>query len=484
MLLKKPDAGHITAQISAVLLLLFAFWVLCYRLDALPMQLWDESRQANNALEMLNSGNLLYTTYDGVPDFWNTKPHLLIIFQWLCMKFLGPGLLALRMPSAIAGCLIIVAGFSFLYKRYGYTPAAAWIAVMLGCGGFNSYHVVRSGDYDALLTLFIFLATLSWLGYLENPSRKKSLAIMALCFTAALLTKGIAAAMWLPVWFAMGVAIKPRIIPDYKRTAVLLLIPVAGVLCYYGFHEWLTPGYLHAVAENEFSGRYLRPNEGHNTGWFYYADVLWSQYFMGFIILMAIAAFIVKKDASKQAYFRILTGTLVFLIIISFSATRIYWYAAPLIPLMAILVILPMTEHNNPMFQWNWSLFIIAIMVLGYYQNYRHNTYSEGVSASKVLLDAEKSGKLPFEATWHVGAYHPIEKYYSSILKRKGLNLNISTSYDYDVHDTVVVSNMAHLDTLNRHYFLRQHRYPTDEMPIWVMVVDSARIHYSSNSRE
>ena len=477
MLLKKQETGQITAQISAVLLLLLSFWVLCYRLDALPMQLWDESRQANNALEMLESGNLLYTTYDGSPDFWNTKPHLLILLQWGCMKLLGPGLLALRLPSAMAGCVIIASGFSFLNRRYGYTPAAAWIAVMLGCGGFNSYHVVRSGDYDALLTLFIFLATLSWLGFLENPNCQKSLAIMAVCFTAALLTKGIAAAMWLPVWFAMGVAIKPRIVPEYKRTAVLLLIPVAAVLCYYGFHELLTPGYLHAVAENEFTGRYLRPNEGHHTNWFYYADVLWSQYFMGFIILMALAAFIIQKGVFKHVYVRILAGILVFLVIISFSATRIYWYAAPAIPLMAILVILPMAEHNNPTFQWNWSLLIVALMVMGYYQNYRHNTYSEGVSASKVLLDAEKSGKLPFQAKWHVGRYHPIEKYYTSVLIRKGLNLNISTRYSYNIHDTLVVGNMAHLDTLNRHYFLRQHRYPIDEMPVWVMVVDSVRFH-------
>jgi hypothetical protein len=337
--------------------------------------------------------------------------------------------------------------------------------------------LVRSGDYDALLTLFIFLATLSWLGFMENPNRKKSLATMAVWFTAALLTKGIAAAIWLPVWFVMGVAIKPRIIPDYKRTLVLLLIPGTAVLCYYGFHEWLTPGYLQAVAENEFLGRYLRPNEGHHTNWFYYADVLWSQYFVGFIILMALAAFMVKKDAFKQLYFRIFLGILVFLVVISFSATRIYWYAAPAIPLMAFLVILPMAEHNNSLFQWNWSLFIVALMVLGYYQNYRHNIYSEGVSASKVLLEAEKSGKLPFNAKWHVGAYHPIEKYYASVLKRKGMDLKISARYHYSAQDTVVVSNMAHLDALNRHFFLRQHHFPTDEMPVWVMVVDSAKIH-------
>ncbi|MFN4915417.1 MAG: ArnT family glycosyltransferase [Sphingomonadales bacterium] len=477
MVPKSKDAGYIAEQVSVALLLLLSFWVICYRLDAVPMYLWDESRQANNALEMLESGNLWYTTYDGIPDFWNTKPHLLVLLQWICMKLLGPGLLALRLPSAVAGCILILAGFRYLHKRSGFTTGAAWVAVMLGCGGFNTYHVTRTGDYDAILTLFIFLATLSWLIFLENPNRGKSLTAMAVWFSLALLTKGVAAAMWLPVWFTMGYAIKPRAVLDYKRIIVLFLIPTSVVMGYYGMREWLTPGYWQAVAENEFSGRYLRPNEGHHTSWFYYADVIWREYFMGFIIMLAFAGFVIKKDTHTKMYLRILLGILVFVVIISFSATRIYWYLAPAIPLMAFLVILPMAEHNNPVFHWNWSLFIAGIMVLGYYKNYRHNTYTEGVSAAKVLHQAAQSGRLPFLAKWHVGAYYPIEKYYAAVLKNKGLALKIGKDYQYDSYDTVIVSSMAHLDSLNRRYFMRQHHYPTDEMPVWVMVVDSARRH-------
>lgn len=472
---RSGNFGYIAEQVSSVLLLLLSFWVICYRLDALPMHLWDESRQANNALEMLNSGNIWYTTYDGVPDFWNTKPHLLIILQWACMKMLGPGLLALRLPSALAGCILILAGFRYLQKRSGFSTGAAWVAVMLGCGGFNTYHVTRTGDYDALLTLFVFLATLSWLTYIENPNRGKSLTLMAVWFSLALLTKGIAAAMWLPVWLAMGYAIKPRVVLDYKRIVVLSLIPISVVLCYYGMREWLTPGYLQAVAENEFSGRYLRPNEGHHTNWFYYADVLWRDYFMGFIFLLAVAGFVLKKDMHKKMYLRVLFGVLVFLVIISFSATRIYWYMAPAIPLLAFLVILPMAEHNNPHFQWNWSLFIAGIMVIGYYKNYRHNTYTEGASAAKVLLQSEQSGRLPFQAKWHLGAYYPVEKYYAAVLKSKGISLRIGNSYEYGARDTVIVGSMAYLDSLNRRFFMRQHHFPTDGMPVWVMVVDSAR---------
>lgn len=475
MWLNRNDAGRLAEQFSAALLLLLSFWVVGYRLDAVPMYLWDESRQANNALEMLYSGNISYSTYNGLPDFWNTKPHLLILLQWLCMKLLGPGLLALRLPSAIAACILLCSGFVFLKRRYGFSPAAAWITVMLGCGGFNTYHVARTGDYDALLTLFVFLASLSWLKYLENQDNRKTLISMTIWFTAALLTKGIAAAMWLPVWFAMGYAAKPHVSLKIGRVVGLGLIPLLAVVGYYGLHEWLTPGYIQAVLENEFSGRYLRPNEGHNTHWYYYPVVLWRDYFMAFIVLLITAAFVIRSVAHKQVYFRILMGVVVFLFILSLSATRIYWYVAPAIPLLAVLVVLPLADNPNRFFQASWKVVIAAIFVVGFFSNYRQNTTCEGVSAAQVLMKAEKMGALPYAATWHVGHYHPVEKYYAAVLRDRGLHLNISTRYDYKPQDTLIVSNMAHLDTLNRRFFMRQHHYPTHEMPIWVMVVDSVR---------
>lgn len=475
MSLNRKDAGLIAEQISSVILLILAFWVLCYRLDAVPMYLWDESRQANNALEMLDSGNLCYTTYDGLPDFWNTKPHLLVIIQAFFMKMLGPGLLALRLPSALAGCITLLAGFCFLKKRSGFSVAAAWIAVMLGCGGFNTYHVVRTGDYDALLTMFIFLATLSWLRYIENPEERRYINYTSIWFTAALLTKGIAAAMWLPCWLAMGFFVKPGIIIKIGRVAWLALIPLFSVVVYYGLHEWQTPGYIHAVLDNEFSGRYLKPNEGHNTQWYYYVKVLWSQYFIGYVVLSVIAGFIIKLPENRRLYLRILAGTLFFLCIISASATRIYWYLAPVIPILALLLVLPLGEITSRVFQMCWKLVIAALLVWGYFENYHHNTTAVGVNSAAVLLKAEKTGKLPFRAKWHVGHYHPIEKYYKAVLKTKSIDLPLNIGYSYNPNDTVIVSSMDHLDTLNKKYYMRQHHYPTDALPVWVMVVDSSK---------
>jgi len=50
-------------------------------IEKLPLRQYDEARQAINAMEMVQSGNWLVTTYDGEPETWNTKPPLLIGLQ-------------------------------------------------------------------------------------------------------------------------------------------------------------------------------------------------------------------------------------------------------------------------------------------------------------------------------------------------------------------------------------------------------------------
>lgn len=50
-------------------------------LDTLPLRLWDESRLAINAYEMMKDGDLIVTHFNGQPDMWNTKPPLMIWCQ-------------------------------------------------------------------------------------------------------------------------------------------------------------------------------------------------------------------------------------------------------------------------------------------------------------------------------------------------------------------------------------------------------------------
>ncbi len=120
----------------------------------LPMELWDESRVANNAIEMAKHGGWLVATFGGVPDHWELKPPLLV---WAMAALLRTGMdpmLAIRLPSILAtmgSVLLVYASCRMLLKD---RLAGLIGGLLLVCSVlFMGDHVGRTGDYDALLCL-------------------------------------------------------------------------------------------------------------------------------------------------------------------------------------------------------------------------------------------------------------------------------------------------------------------------------------------
>lgn len=458
------------------MLMLLAAWTIFYRLDAVPMNLWDESRQANNAMEMYLSNNWLFSTYDAKPDFWNTKPHLLVMLQAFCMKiFGGPSLSALRLPSAIAGMLTVFVWFIFIFKRHGYAMAALWVLIILSCGGFNAYHITRTGDYDALLTLFISLANIHFFKIFSGELSTKKLWVGGLWLALAFLAKSMAMLIWIPGWALAWLIFRQYKKLVWKDYSLAAAIPTAVAAIYWLWQNSMNPGYLQAVFANDVSGRYFSSNEGHGYPWWYYFQTLWNDYFRWFTPVLPLVLLIPGISALKKELKFTIAAALFFLIFLSVSQTRIWWYLAPVIPMLAYWACLPLANQlKQPKLQRLTLLWLILASMPGYYLNYHKNTTSHGVRPALVLMNAEKNSRLPFDAHWQTAGYFPIEKYYREVLSRKGLNLKLSQEFgNYSIKDTIVVSHMEHLDSLGKLYKLKQHHYPTDDMPVWVMVVDS-----------
>lgn len=467
--------AEIREKIAGILLMLAAFWVICYRLDAVPLKLWDESRQANNALEMAMSGNWLYPTYNGEPDFWNTKPQLLVSLQALCVKVLGPGLLAIRLPSALAGCLTVLVWFVFLRRQFGHTAAAVWVVVIICCGGFNVYHITRTGDYDALLTLFVSLANISLFSRCMDPDKRSGLQAEGIWISLAILTKSLAAVLWIPVWLLIVLAggLHKRL--NRKQVLPAVLIPLLVCGAYYGLREAVTPGYLQAVWDNEISGRYFKPNEGHGSPWWYYADVLSNDYFRWFIIALPLAFVIPGNRPVRRWLFLLLIAVAAFVVLLSVSKTRIWWYLAPVMPLLAFWVSLPLAAKVK---SGSWGLLyllgILAAAIPGYFRNFNGNTTSHGVRPELVLMQIEQTGKMPFQnLKWQVALYNPVENYYARVLAQRNIRLNLKQDFNRSPGDTVLVSHMEFLDSLGKRFHMRQLHYPDEQMPVWILRVDS-----------
>lgn len=327
------------AKILLVLLLLYS--PLFMHLGDLPIRIWDEARLVSNALEMQKDGDFIVTHYNGQPDMWNTKPPLMIWSQLLFLNIFGNKEIAFRMPSAIAGLLtclfLLLVSWRYL-KSYWYGLIA--IMILITTDGYVGDHVTRTGDYDAMLTLFTTISSLAiflWSEYRQS----KFIHWFFLGLILGIMTKGVQALMILPA-IAVYILMTQNLVALLKNKWVyidfIILILITGG--YYLARESMNHGYLEAVSMNELGGRFLNTIENHKHGFTYFLDLLYNKQFsIWFIFFFAgiVFTFIFTKGIIRRLTLYSTLSVITYLLLISFSNTKLAWYTAPLFPLLALV---------------------------------------------------------------------------------------------------------------------------------------------------
>jgi 4-amino-4-deoxy-L-arabinose transferase-like glycosyltransferase len=324
------------------LFLILVPYPLFHGLDALVLRQYDEARRGVNAYEMMHNGNLLVTHYHGKPDLWGTKPPLLVWSQTVFMMVLGPKELAVRLPSALAGlftCLLIM----FFSLKYIKNPLFGlfWSVVLITINGYVDFHGTRTGDFDALLTLFMFLYSLTFFLFTESK-RPGYLLYTAILLTLAVLTKGIAGLLFLPALLIWALVTKSLADVFKNRQtyigALIFLIIIGG---YYLAREMLNPGYLSAVSDNELGGRYLQTIEGHEHQTWYYIEQFQfprMQKWFVFILPSLLAGFFIREKFARNLHLFSLILIISHFIIITLSSTKLPWYDLPEFPFFALII--------------------------------------------------------------------------------------------------------------------------------------------------
>lgn len=320
------------------------YFPLFLKLDFLPFRVWDEARPAVQAYEMVQSSNYLVTTFEGKPDLWYTKPPLQVWLQVVCIQVFGYGELAIRLPSALAALGTCILLLWFLHR----TTRSWWFGLMAGVvlvttAGFVSVHGSRTGDVDVLLTFFLTLAAFSFYLYAEEEKpNPQFLFVFFLGLAGAVLTKGVAGLFLLPAFFVFSLFRKNTrtLIAKWHFYGALLLFLVF-VGGFYGLREWAGPGYLKAVWENELLGRYGQTLEGHKHGFFYYLErvVGFNAPLWVYLFPVGLLVGLFNRDVKLKRltrYMLLLIGQ--YLLLISLSETKPYWYDIPLYPFWAVVV--------------------------------------------------------------------------------------------------------------------------------------------------
>lgn len=331
---------RLNSVIFGILVFALVFFPVFTHLDALPIRVWDEARNAINAYEMSENGQWFVTHFEGYPDLWNTKPPLLIWFQVFWIKLIGFNELAVRLPSAIAAFLTLALVYRFLKGQFKNDIfALVPVFVLLTTTGFLGEHSGRHGDYDALLTLFTTAGAISFYRIIQTNGTKYFYVFFAM-LTLGALTKGIASLLFLPGYFLLSLIFRRFItILKNKHLYFGMLLFITIIASYYYIRDIQNPGYLKAVYENELGGRFLEVTENHKASFWYYYSNFFSRFEFWVYLLPCgfLVGYFSKNTTIKNMTVYISVLALSFFLVISLAQTKLEWYDVPIYPFLAIL---------------------------------------------------------------------------------------------------------------------------------------------------
>jgi 4-amino-4-deoxy-L-arabinose transferase-like glycosyltransferase len=325
-----------------VIWLLVIYFPIFLNLGGLVMLRWDEGRYGVSSYEMLQNKNPFIVTFLNQPCLDSTKPPLMHWLQAISITLFGFNETSVRLPSALAGLIICIVIMSFSIKRFNSFSLGAICTLLLvttpdGFCGID--HCVRSGDYDALLAMFSFIAILYFYQYNQQPQKHKYLFLTFVFFACAFLTKGVAALFYTPGLVIYAI-IKGNFLSLLKSK--WLYFSIAFFVFTIGFfllmREYYSPGYLKALNETEILGRRDVVKDGHvGDAWYYFTFL--KQRFDYFFLLIPFSWMLgMSHKDEKIRTFSVFSFVLsiTFYLVISTSQTKIQWYAFPLLPLLAL----------------------------------------------------------------------------------------------------------------------------------------------------
>lgn len=434
-----------------LLLLGLSFFPLLFELGRNPVQLWDESRIAVSSAYMALHGHWLVPQFNKAPDHWNTKPPLLIWLQAGLMELFGFSTWVLRLPTALATMATVVVIYQFA-ARVLRQPLGGFLGglVLITSMGYVKIHVARTGDYDALLTLWETVSWVAFFQYLET-GRARYLYWLGGALTAAVLTKSAAGLLGVP-GLLLYVLLRGKLgwllrQPRFYAVAALSLAVIVG---YFLVRERADPGYWEVVKYNDISGRYLE-NQGQNGGdvWYFYLLNMHVQTFSYWQWLAAPAILLGLTRTSGVAWrgvLLVLCFAFGWMAVVSASASRHDWYDAPLYPALALLLGLGLAVFYQDLLglylprltRWQGLalrvLLLVGLVAVPYRAIIdkiiaeRHTDYYNGPDGYQAAylstLPHYQPQLLDFTALYHEGYHVPID-YYQMVYEPQGRRVTL-----------------------------------------------------------
>jgi len=342
--------------VSRVLLVFFialCFLFFYYFLQP-AIKSWDEAVYAGNAIEMSKKGDWWVMYNNGQPDFFNTKPPLVIWLQSIFISLFGLNEFAIRLPSFISLCCIVIFLYKFLERLTGNLVFPFFtINILLSSYGFLGFHGFATGDLDATLCLCITIYSLLFFDKILLTSKTPSpqwIYLIGFFFFLAFLTKSTAAFLPLPgLLIALFIFRKQKTLFRNKHFYISLLAISSFIIGYYFFMEINNPGYFSHAWRSEFERIYKNIMVWHAHPFKYYFQNLITRFYPWIWVLLPslLLALLSKSVIVKKTTLFSFIFSICYFLIISIPSVKLEWYDIPAYPFLSIIASVTFFELYN-----------------------------------------------------------------------------------------------------------------------------------------
>lgn len=317
-----------------VWLLLIATALLFLKLNAAPIYILDEAKNAQCAKEMLQRNDWVVPTFNS--ELRTDKPPLHYFFMMLSYKIWGISAFSARFFSAVMGLLTII--ITYLYTK---RIAGSFIAFCSALVLVTSTHFLfefRLSVPDPYLIFFITLGLFSAYIWLQED-KVTQLYLSTIAFGLATLTKGPVAlvipGLCLLIWIIWQK--KWKTVWTWHLLFSLLIMFAIVMPWYVAVHKVTHGAWTYGFFVEHNYNRYIHAQEGH--GGFFFIPILFI--LIGLLPFISFIGEVIKnykqifnKEPEKFAALVVI----VFLVFFCFSGTKLPNYIMPCYPFAAIIL--------------------------------------------------------------------------------------------------------------------------------------------------
>ena len=320
--------------------LLAVLWLSCFSglSKSALLDLVDEGFYSSISRQMLESGDWI-TPRVGAEVFLG-KPPLLYWAQAFFIRLLGPGVLAARLPSALAVAATSLILWFWMRRRAA--SLAGWLAAICFALCPLTIGLARVAMTDALLTLWL---TVAIIGAIEGYDGKRAgYLLMALGAGLATLTKGPIGFLLPGATFFLWLTWKRDLKELRKPIWLLAALLFAAIVLPWHLAVWRANG--HFFLSEYFWQHHVQRLIGRAFGnerpfWFYVPVLICASFpFIAFVPRAwwkEITKTWHRKGESNYTAMWALWAALM-LLVFSVSASKVTNYILPILPALAVLV--------------------------------------------------------------------------------------------------------------------------------------------------